>query len=292
MSVSNPNLVVVSTEAELAEALAAYPQVRVHGANTHATYRRPVDGQPLRVDLRGIVEFSPADQVVVVKGNTPIQELQGALMERGQCLPMVGWSDGYSPLHIGGTVAGGLMMSLPHDLEAECGSWRDWILGATAMLADGTIAKSGSRAVKNVAGYDVHKFLVGSRGALAVLTEVVLRTYPLKSLPTPTVERLCGSPEAESDALWIQRVLPQDYAKAKESGAGLAGRNIPGTSTIVRHTRPEDCFARFPGDWVLRSNCGEENVRIEDPTQARLMRRTKGLFDPADKLNPGEFGIA
>ena len=64
-------------------------------------------------------------------------------------------------------------------MRLRFGSVRDLILGVTVVLANGTIARSGGRVVKNVAGYDLPKLFTGSYGTLGVITEVTLRTYPL-----------------------------------------------------------------------------------------------------------------
>ena len=53
------------------------------------------------------------------------------------------------------------------------------MIGASFVLSDGTIGRSGGKVVKNVAGFDVAKLLVGSLGTLAVVTEVAFRLHPL-----------------------------------------------------------------------------------------------------------------
>lgn len=102
------------------------------------------------------------------------------------------------------------------------GAWRDWVLGVQLVLADGMIAKAGSLAVKNVAGYDIHKFLVGTRGTLAVVTEVILRTAPLASLPMPQTLEPSQRKDDASQVLYMKRAKevfdpenklnPEDFA--------------------------------------------------------------------------------
>ena len=274
--------VVVTTEAELVEALRTPERWRVVGSGAHEHFRRPapVDTSELRIEIRGLVDFSPNDQVVVVRAGTPLEELQEALRPHGQCLPVSGEM---------GTVGGLVSLNLPHALEAECGTWRDWVLGCAAVRADGTAVRAGSRAVKNVAGYDVHKFLVGTRGTLAVLTELTLRTYPLRSLPTSAARYRQGG--RRGDTFWIQRTLPTDFSAAVEASAEYEGFDLPTTSTLWRQLPSDATLPRFSGDWVIRAGCGDGNAVVEGPAQARLMRRTKELFDPTDRLNPGEFGL-
>ena len=65
-------------------------------------------------------------------------------------------------------------------LRLKYGGLRDLIIGMTVVLADGTIAKSGGKVVKNVAGYDIHKLMTGSFGTLGVIVEVNFRLHPVE----------------------------------------------------------------------------------------------------------------
>jgi glycolate oxidase FAD binding subunit len=65
-------------------------------------------------------------------------------------------------------------------LRLKYGGLRDLIIGMTVVLADGTIARSGGKVVKNVAGYDIHKLMTGSFGTLGVIAEVTFRLHPLE----------------------------------------------------------------------------------------------------------------
>ena len=280
---------------ELASLVREAKTIRVSGANSRSDYRLP--GPPCDVSisstsLTGIIDFIPDDQVVAVRAGTPLLDLQRELMQHGQCLPVVELKDEFSPLNLSQeTVGGALSLNLPEYLEVKCGSWRDWILGVTVVLADGTVAKSGSRAVKNVAGYDLQKLFIGARGTLGVVVEVILRTWPLASLPTPDFRLANGTEESRTDARWIQRVLPSDFETAVKGASAYGGFDLPNSSLIWRHVPPDAELPRYAGDWVLRSGCGEKNLQFTDPTQIRLMRRAKEIFDPSHKLNPGEMGI-
>jgi glycolate oxidase FAD binding subunit len=65
-------------------------------------------------------------------------------------------------------------------LRLKYGGLRDLIIGMTIVLADGTVAKSGGKVVKNVAGYDLHKLMIGGLGTLGVITEVNFRLHPIE----------------------------------------------------------------------------------------------------------------
>src|SRR5580658_6484837 len=66
-------------------------------------------------------------------------------------------------------------------LRLRYGGLRDLIIGMTIVLAEGTIAKTGGKVVKNVAGYDLHKLMTGSFGTLGIIADVNFRLHPLET---------------------------------------------------------------------------------------------------------------
>lgn len=269
--------------------------------------------------LQGIIDFVPEDQVVTVRSGTgiPLQvfgdadegvvataqadKLQYELGQKGQCLPYPARTsslvDAWYVDDAGSTVGADIALNFPHSLQTQCGSWRDWVLGMTVVLADGTIVKTGSKAVKSVAGYDVHKLMIGAYDTLGIVVDVTLRTFPLKALPEPDLtwgnaqEKFKGDPLA-GRYVWRQRVLQSHYQDAL-SGAGdnLLYADNAGCTLWCWLDSPDQELPRYRGDWVVRTGCGEKNVQITDPTQIRFMKRAKQIFDPEGKLNPGEFGF-
>jgi glycolate oxidase FAD binding subunit len=151
----------------------------VRGAGTRRQWGRP----PRRCDavldtrrLRGVVEHNPGDLVCTVRAGTPLAELRTALAAaegHRQWLPL----DPPQPERqtLGGLVA----TAASGPLRVRYGTARDLVIGARFVLGDGTVGHSGGKVVKNVAGYDVTRLLVGSLGTLAVITEVTIRLHPL-----------------------------------------------------------------------------------------------------------------
>lgn len=136
--------------------------------------------KPTKTDIR--VELSRLNRVVAhpwqdltctVQAGCTWQHLEETLAKHGQFVAL----DPLWPERA--TVGGILATNNSGALRHRYGSLRDLVIGMTIVLADGTIARSGGRVVKNVAGYDLCKLLTGSLGTLAVITEATFRLHPL-----------------------------------------------------------------------------------------------------------------
>lgn len=228
-------------------------------------------------EFSGVREFSPDDMVVVAGAGTPINLLNHHLEAAGQCIPI---EDTCSLAHA-------YLMNLPHPCQGRFGSWREWVLGMQGVLADGTVFRSGSKAVKNVAGYDIHRFLIGSRGVLAIPTEFILRTSPIAISKGERGHR--GSAVVPNRV--IQRVLPQDFEAALASFGDRVLDWDPESSTVWATTDESLEVRRFPHDWVLRARPAQPAFDPMPPPHRDFLLRAKAVFDPEHKLNPGEFGF-
>src|SRR5277367_3461454 len=152
--------------------LAAIPR----GGGTKLSWGNP----PSRADvilstacLDKIIEHAWADLTVSVEAGCTIQELQSTLAKHGQRLAL----DPLWPAQA--TIGGVLSTNDSGSLRLRFGALRDLIIGVTLALPDGTLASSGGKVVKNVAGYDLPKLVTGAFGTLAVITRAVFRLHPL-----------------------------------------------------------------------------------------------------------------
>ena len=125
------------------------------------------------VNLTGIREHVWQDLTATVAAGTTWTFLQKALAAQNQRIAL----DPVWPEQA--TVGGIIATNDSGSLRTGYGSLRDLIIGMTVVLADGTIAKTGGKVVKNVAGYDLHKLMTGAFGTLGVITEVTFRLHPL-----------------------------------------------------------------------------------------------------------------
>lgn len=123
----------------------------------------------LRMDA--VAEHAAGDLVARVQAGARMNHVLGVLAAAGQEIAL----DVPGAATVGGVVASGLCG--PRRLRY--GSPRDLLIGITVVRADGTVAKSGGKVVKNVAGYDLGKLFAGSAGTLGLITEATFRLHPL-----------------------------------------------------------------------------------------------------------------
>jgi glycolate oxidase FAD binding subunit len=163
---------------ELQEAIRSYDRVQIVGHRTKCSVSSlPSDACPISTtNLKGIVEYDPSEFTITVRTGTAIQELQSILQERGQYLPCD------PPLSNHGATVGGLIASgISGPCRFRLGGLRDFVLGVEFLDGNGERAFAGGKVVKNAAGFDIPKMMVGSWGELGVMTQVTLKVFPLPS---------------------------------------------------------------------------------------------------------------
>ena len=119
-----------------------------------------------------MLDHAAGDLIVVTQAGARLADLQAGRRPGGQRLAL----DETVP---GASVGGTLAANASGPRRVATGTARDLLIGITVVRADGVVAKAGGTVVKNVAGYDLGKLLIGSFGTLAVVTEAVFRLHPL-----------------------------------------------------------------------------------------------------------------
>ncbi|HIG29889.1 MAG TPA: FAD-binding protein [Verrucomicrobiales bacterium] len=159
---------------EVALAVCESSHVLAVGGNTKPALTMSHEGDFIDLSgLSGIVEYEPSEYVFSAKAGTPIEKVQATLREHGQYMPFdPPFADEGSTL--GGMVASGL--NGPGRLRF--GGIRDFLIGVTFVDGRGRLIKGGGKVVKNAAGFDFPKFLVGSLGCFGILTEVSFKVFP------------------------------------------------------------------------------------------------------------------
>ena len=166
--------IVTSLIARIKSARAGKTPLAIHGGRTKAFYGGEINGEPLDVrSYAGIIEYEPKELVLTVRAGTTLAEIESTMDKSAQILP-------FEPPHyapgatIGGTVASGL--SGPR--RPYTGAVRDFVLGARILSGVGHDLRFGGRVIKNVAGYDVSRLMVGAMGTLGVLLDLSFKVLP------------------------------------------------------------------------------------------------------------------
>ncbi len=185
------------------EAVGKKTSLKIRGGGSKGFYGRATEGEIL--DTRGyagIVAYEPTELVVTARCGTPLAELERLLAERGQMLA-------FEPPHFGeATIGGAVATGLSGPRRATSGAARDFVLGVRVVDGRGQDLSFGGQVMKNVAGYDVSRLMVGSLGTLGVIAEV-----SLKVLPSPPASETLVREASESDAVtlmnkWAGKPLP------------------------------------------------------------------------------------
>ena len=188
-------------------------KVVIVGGNTLAGAGLPPEREDvtlLTTALRGVVANETADLTIGVLAGTPLADVTALLAGQGRFSPFDAPRPAYAT--VGGTLAAGWLGPRRH----LHGRPRDYLLGTTIVLADGTIARAGGMVVKNVAGYDMSRLYAGSFGTLGVLVRANFKTSAapahsrlfLARLPEGTRSRACAQLSAlhvrPAAAFWVE----------------------------------------------------------------------------------------
>jgi glycolate oxidase FAD binding subunit len=168
----------------------------IRGGNTKAFYGGPQSGEPLEISGHaGIVSYEPTELVISARGGTLISEIDSVLRAHQQMLA-------FEPPRFGAraTLGGTIGCGLSGPRRPFAGSVRDFVLGTRIVNGRGEDLRFGGQVMKNVAGYDVSRLMVGSMGTLGVVLEA-----SLKVLPAPRMECTVVLEADRAQALALQR---------------------------------------------------------------------------------------
>jgi glycolate oxidase FAD binding subunit len=235
-------------------------RVLVRGSGTKIDWGGSPDAADLVLETSGLagrVEHNPADLTVAVGAGTRLADLQAELAGAGQWLP-------YDPPSgaDGATLGGLLATGETGPSRLRCGPLRDLVIGSTLVLADGTVAHSGGRVIKNVAGYDLTKVAAGSLGSLVLVSELVLRVLP-RPAASCTLRARAGLAPASAAGLALFSSTVEPAALEWSSGPS-------GESSASAEADGDE------GELLVRLDGGPRRVA----EALDLVRRTLGPRDP------------
>ena len=237
----------------IGQAFAEGRPLRIIGGGTKPFLVRPSSpsdgGDTLAVGGHcGIIDYDPAELVLTARTGTPLAEIESLLEQHGQMLA-------FEPPHFGSqaTLGGTVACGLSGPRRPFAGSVRDSVLGCRMINGKGDVLSFGGRVMKNVAGFDVSRLMVGAMGTLGLLLEV-----SLKVAPRPEVERTLVFAQRTEEAIsrmnrWCGQAWP------------LSGLAHDGHWTYLRLAGHESAVAAaqgvLGGDWAANGEAFWRGLR-------------------------------
>jgi glycolate oxidase FAD binding subunit len=272
---------------QIQDALAAKTPLRIRGGGTKDFYGRALQGAVLdtRV-LSGVLAYAPSELVVTVGAGTSLHELEALLAEHGQCLPFepphFRWSqdldtpsDATSQATVGGMVAAGLA----GPARANLGGVRDYVLGLEMVNGRGESLTFGGQVMKNVAGYDVSRLMVGAMGTLGLITSVSLKVLPVAPAHATLLFDLDQTTALEQLHRWSAQPLPLNASRwqsaegASASQAGTLHLRLAGAVAAVEAACAQ-LLAHIPGQRLDATEADAQWTAVRNQTAAFFERPT------------------
>jgi FAD/FMN-containing dehydrogenase len=231
--------------------------------------------------LNKMVEYSPEDMTATVQAGMLLDDFQALIGVRGQWLPLD------PPAVRNWTMSDLILENGSGPRRCGYGTVRDYLLGIRVVLADGRLIKAGGKVVKNVAGYDLCKLFVNSKGTLGIPVEA---TFKLK--PRPELEVLLEEPFSELSAagLMVEKLLHSplqptilDLASVGESHVVRLGFDGPREDVAYQLTIAEELGMKSPGS----DSSGKEFWQGEPPSRTSVLPST--LIPTIQRLKPDSY---
>ncbi|HXD23903.1 MAG TPA: FAD-binding protein [Gemmatimonadaceae bacterium] len=267
-----------------------HAKLRIAAANTWPERSRLVASDAATLDLSalsGITEYVPGDLTLTARASTTIAEIDAATAAHGQWCPLLPWGGD------AGTIGATFSTATHGPCSASLGAPRDLAIGLEFVDGTGALVRAGGRVVKNVAGFDLTRLLVGSWGTLGAITQVSVRLRARPAVDETWSIAISRDARARLDALRRGPLAPL----AAEESDGRVLIRLGGNAAFVAASRAavkalgpaEPCDA---GEWT-RLRAADPHPRAPLTASAlsdALSQRVKKQFDPRHILNPGIMG--
>jgi glycolate oxidase FAD binding subunit len=220
-------------------AAASGTKLRVKGGGSKDFYGGAPQGDVLEVGgYSGVVDYEPKELVLTVRAGTPLAEVERLVAAEGQMLP-------FEPPYfgLGATIGGTVACGFSGPRRAYAGSVRDFVLGTRILDGKGQDLSFGGRVIKNVAGYDVSRLMVGALGTLGVLLDISFKVLPRPAAETTLrfemdqaraiqeMNHWAGQPLPLSASAWLDGLLTIRLSGAAAGVAAarakLGGEEVP-----------------------------------------------------------------
>jgi FAD/FMN-containing dehydrogenase len=233
--------------------------------------------------ITGVVEIRPDDLVATARAGVSVADLDGELRSQGRRFPL-------RPHDVGErATVGGVFAAGADGLRARLGMRaRDMLLGARAVLPSGDVVFVGAKVVKSVAGYDVCKALVGSRGCLAALSELTFRVEAVPEAGATLVGAFADRAAAHAAVVAAdsQAMQPSGLVASKQGDAFRVDALFEGPRAAVVETSRRMLklgFKHEPGDWERLTSLAA--VEPKPPLVRATLRASRAA--PLDSVPEG-----
>ena len=189
---------------QVAEAFKTKTLICITAGGSKTFYGNKVNAQAINIsDHKGITEYQPSELVVTVRSGTLLSELEAELKANKQMLAFE------PPQHSDDTTIGGaIACGLSGPRRVACGSARDFVLGTTIINGKAEQLRFGGQVMKNVAGYDASRLMVGAQGTLGILLDISLKVLPVSETEITLQFKAELATAIKHIQLWIKQGLP------------------------------------------------------------------------------------
>jgi glycolate dehydrogenase FAD-binding subunit len=284
------------------DAIAHKTPLRIVGRGTWLNAGRPVEAaRQVSLDgLAGIVDYTPGDLTLTARAGTTLAEIARATTDHGQWLALAPWGGDAGSL--GATAA----TATAGPMSGALGTPRDIVIGIEAVAGSGELVRGGGRVVKNVAGFDLTRLMVGAWGTLGILTEVSVRlrglpeqettlALPVPNAPAPLAEFVTRLRSAPIAPLGIEMVSGSLAARLGLGEQPVVVARLAGNADAVTAQRAAlgalgDVQEVAAGVWTA--------MRTAEPAEATVVRcsstvaRFHEVWLAADRLATAGDGYA
>ena len=213
---------------------AVHTQTPLHicGSGSKHFLGTPAKGERLSLtEHRGIIEYDPRELVLTARAGTPLTEIEAALSASGQMLT-------FEPPHFGdgATLGGTIACGLSGPRRPYAGAARDAVLGCKIINGRGEILSFGGQVMKNVAGYDVSRLMVGAYGTLGVLLEMSLKVLPRPAASATLMYEHSASTSIGLMSQLLSQPMPVDAACHVSGNTYI---RIAGSQQAVKHAQQQ-----------------------------------------------------
>lgn len=264
---------------QLRDAVQASPQVLAVGQQTKPPLSETEATIICTRRLSGITQYEPSEFTFTALAGTPLAEIAATLARRGQYLP-------FDPVlaGAGSTLGGAVGAGLSGSGRFRYGGIRDFLLGVKFISGEGDWIESGGKVVKNAAGFDIPKLLVGSLGRYGVMAELTFKVFPQPVAQLSLGIKCATHEQARQRMARVARSRWEVFAVDYQPASGTVHLKLGGPPQ-ANHQIAQEIMAEWSGEvseisqeesiWtkVSELNFGSHSTVLKVPTTGQKMHQ-------------------